>query len=163
MENKEMIIEMLEMQKALDEAIYKGHNTSFNKDRCFLALIDEIGELTHELKSDWCWWKKTVKPKDDAKVLEELVDVWHFAMSIHNNINNPYSRLTYVDFLDFEKMKNTKYNIVYIINCLTDGIGMESLFYVIHLTFKLGYEIEDVYKAYIEKNKINYERLKGGY
>ena len=44
-----------------------------------MAILDEIGELTHELKANWCWWKKTQAPVDNEKVLGELVDIWHFA------------------------------------------------------------------------------------
>ena len=54
--NNEMIKEMVEMQKALDESIYNGHGVEYNEERTYLALIDEIGELTHELKAEWCWW-----------------------------------------------------------------------------------------------------------
>ena len=38
-----------------------------------------LGELTHELKGDW--WKKSQKPVDRKRVLEELVDVYHFVMT----------------------------------------------------------------------------------
>ncbi len=34
------------------------------------------------MKSRWCWWKKTQAPEDRDEVLEELADVWHFALMI---------------------------------------------------------------------------------
>lgn len=37
------------------------------------------------------------------------------------------------------------------------------LFYLIAVSLCLGFTIEDVYKAYCDKNKINYQRLKEGY
>lgn len=160
MTSKEMIKEMIEMQIALDNAVYKEHNTYFDRRRTIIALIDEVGELTHELKSEWCWWKKTVKTKDNAKVLEELVDCWHFALSLHYHMHGVKVDIQGFD-LDYIKKRN--HDIIYIIQWLINETGRETLFMISALTFKLGYEIEDVYKAYIEKNKINYERLKGGY
>ena len=124
-----------------------------------MALIDEIGELTHELKGDWCWWKKTQKPVDRNKVLEELVDVWHFALSYHNHFDG-----VLLDWIDEEYIEHNIYNIdthniiSYLI--LDDYY---KLYRCVELTYKLGFEIDDVYKAYIEKNKENYERQKRGY
>jgi dimeric dUTPase (all-alpha-NTP-PPase superfamily) len=43
-------------------------------------LFDELGELMHAQKSDWCWWKFTQEPTDKAKVFEEYADVLHFAL-----------------------------------------------------------------------------------
>ena len=73
----EMILKMAEMQKKLDEALLEkgkalGKIKQYETDRVAFALIDEIGELVHELKGDWCWWKATQKPVDRNKVLEEL-------------------------------------------------------------------------------------------
>ena len=156
----EKIKEMLEMQKALDDYITKNNGiTKIEKSRLQMALIDEIGELTHELKGDWCWWKKTQKPVDRNKVLEELVDVWHFTLSYHNHFDG-----VLLDWIDEEYIEHNIYNIdthhiiYYLI--LDDYY---KLYRCVELTYKLGFEIDDVYKAYIEKNKENYERQKRGY
>lgn len=67
--------EMLEAQKRLDERIIQGNGLTYadlyNSDRYQHALLDELGELNHELKSRWCWWKKTQKPENRDKVLED--------------------------------------------------------------------------------------------
>lgn len=152
----EMINEMLKMQEALDEAIYKGHKCEFNIERTYLALIDEVGELTHELKANWCWWKKKVNPVDNDKVLEELIDVWHFVLSI---INNTGVKIKWdgKELTCFSKLFN-------IISMLINYDELEDIdYYIVSLTYKLGFTIEDVYEAYIRKNKINYERLNSGY
>ena len=156
----EKIKEMLEMQKALDDYIMKNNGINkIEKSRLQMALIDEIGELTHELKGDWCWWKKTQKPVDRNKVLEELVDVWHFTLSYHNHFDG-----VLLDWIDEEYIEHNIYNIdthniiSYLI--LDDYY---KLYRCVELTYKLGFEIDDVYKAYIEKNKENYERQKRGY
>ena len=100
----EHLKELLEMQRVLDENIYTTHNVEYDEEKTYLALIDEIGELNHELKAEWCWWKKTVKPVDREKVLEELVDVWHFALSIfyQNHCGVGISKQTIQYFEDLE-------------------------------------------------------------
>lgn len=40
-----------------------------DEEKLNLAILDEIGELTHELKANWCWWKKSQAPVDNEKVL----------------------------------------------------------------------------------------------
>lgn len=85
----ELIKEMLQMQAKLDEAIMKEYGLEeIEEEKLNMAILDEIGELTHELKANWCWWKKTQAPVDDARVLEELVDVWHFVLSYQNHFIN---------------------------------------------------------------------------
>lgn len=154
---QEKINKMLEMQKALDKAIYTEHNTQFDEQKCKMAIIDEIGELTHELKGDWCWWKKTQAPVDRTKVLGELVDIWHFVLSYH-----------YQKYDDREYDKNfqawIEENIGHdYIKLSTHLASMPILEELIVLTECLGFTIDDVYNAYIEKNKVNYERLESGY
>lgn len=46
-----------------------------------IAYLDEVGELVHELKPLWCYWKKNNKEVDKQRVLEELSDCLHFALS----------------------------------------------------------------------------------
>ena len=85
MTNQEMVLDMLERQHKYDRAIEKAHGIqirALGSDRLKAALLDEVGELNHAMKSRWCWWKKTQAPEDRDEVLEELADVWHFALMI---------------------------------------------------------------------------------
>lgn len=55
----ELIKEMLQMQTKLDEAIMKEYGLyTIDEKNLSFAILDEVGELTHELKGNWCWWKK---------------------------------------------------------------------------------------------------------
>lgn len=84
-----LIKEMLQMQAKLDEAIMKEYGlTCIDEEKLRFAIIDEVGELTHELKGNWCWWKKTQAPVDRKKVLGELVDIWHFVLSWQNHFKD---------------------------------------------------------------------------
>ena len=85
----ELIKEMLQMQAKLDESIMNEYGLNeIDEENLRMAILDEVGELTHELKWNWCWWKKTQAPVDDKKVLGELVDVWHFVLSYQNHFND---------------------------------------------------------------------------
>lgn len=95
----ELIKEMLQMQKKLDEAIMDEHGlTEIDEENLRMAILDEVGELTHELKGNWCWWKKTQPQVDEEKVLGELVDIWHFVLSYQNHFNfGEEARLSYLN------------------------------------------------------------------
>ena len=155
----EHLKELLSMQRALDESIKKQHNVVIDIKKLKIAMLDEIGELTHELKGDWCWWKKTQAPVNKEKVLEELVDVWHFVLSIENHSIYDKCNSQIMNY-DFKRLvKDVDY-----VEIAGDLVNSKiPLFYVMCLTYKLGFDFEDVYEAYKKKNAINYERLNNGY
>ena len=165
----DLIKEMLEMQDKLDEAIMKEYGLDeIDEEKLCFAILDEVGELTHELKGNWCWWKKTQPPVDKEKVLEELVDVWHFVLSWQNHFNHGEEGLRKEKVMGENikqyvwGLKNIKKEFVYVLTDLpsfTDS-RVEAL---IAITEYLGFTIERVYEAYCGKNKINYQRLKEGY
>lgn len=153
------IKEMAEMQSALDNAIYTAKGVEFDINKCRMALLDEIGELTHELKGEWCWWKDTQAPVNKERVLEELVDCWHFALSIVNHRCSVIHEDETYYYYDIES--NNKTYIETVVKLLETNFAY--LDYMYDLTTILGFTLDDVYEAYISKNKENYERLKSGY
>lgn len=165
----ELIKEMLKMQAKLDEAIMKEYGLKeIDEEKLCFAILDEVGELTHELKANWCWWKKTQAPVDDNKVLGELVDVWHFVLSWENNFNGGKEGLLTDEQL-MEKVDDNRWSIEEYGNGIVIKLAELSSFSLwkveplIAITEYLGFTIEDVYQAYCDKNKINYQRLKEGY
>lgn len=165
----ELIKEMLPMQAKLDKSIMSAYGlTEINKEDLKMAILDEVGELTHELKGDWCWWKKTQAPVDDKKVLGELVDIWHFVLSYQNHFNfGEEARLSYLNEEELsngmlKRLRTKKSNLSKVLTRLV--IFESSIIPVlIAITEYLGFTIEQVYNAYCDKNKINYQRLKEGY
>lgn len=165
----DLIKEMLQMQAKLDEAIMKEYGLAeIDKKNLGFAILDEVGELTHELKGDWCWWKKSQAPVDEEKVLGELVDIWHFVLSYQNHFDSGEEELRAEEQLIdnaityFCEIKVFKTGIIYLLADLT-SINSNKLDRLIAITEYLGFSVEDVYKAYCEKNKINYQRLNEGY
>ena len=165
----ELIKEMLPMQAELDKAIMEEYGlTEINKENLRMAILDEVGELTHELKGEWCWWKKTQAPVDDKKVLGELVDIWHFVLSYQNHFN--FGKETLLSFLDeveisdrFLERFREGYLTLPIALTLLVSDGNSIIEMLIAITEYIGFTIEQVYEAYCGKNKINYQRLKEGY
>ena len=167
MEHIELIKEIAKMQEKLDAALLEkgkalGLIKEFDRERCTFALIDELGELTHELKGSWCWWKATQKPVERAKVLEELADAWHFGLSLDNN--NPIDmELRYHH--EWIQMPSCNMHVIKKINSTIKAaiVGYLVVPELYKLTYALEFTMEDVYQGYIKKNKENYERIANGY
>lgn len=165
----ELIKEMLQMQAKLDEAIMNEYGlTEINEENLRMAILDEVGELTHELKGEWCWWKKTQAPVDDKKVLGELVDIWHFVLSYQNHFNGGENGI--LNALIFEKTSDNILNLLMtyeykLSETLTDLAtwNIHKMERLIAITEYLGFTVAQFYDAYCDKNKVNYQRLKEGY
>lgn len=164
-----MIETMLKKQDELNSAIMKEFGlTTISKEQIDLATLDEIGEFTHELKGDWCWWKKSQEPVNRNKALEELADVFHFVLIYElfygkrTYLDNPeYNLKSYRDYIPMVQM-DIGFGIA---NALTRIIDLADgrLMYLLALSEHLGFCLEEVYAAYMRKNAINMERLKKGY
>lgn len=165
-----MIETMLKKQDELNSAIMKEYGlTTISKEQIDLATLDEIGEFTHELKGDWCWWKKSQEQVDRSKVLEELADVFHFVL-IYELFYGSGNYLTNSGY----DQKNGQYNYSHMVR-IDIGFGLANalitilklvdgrLMYLLALSEHLGFCLEEVYAAYMRKNAINMERLKNGY
>lgn len=164
-----LIKEMLHKQAELDKSIMSAYGLEeIDEENLRIAILDEVGELTHELKGEWCWWKKTQAPVDMRKVLGELIDVWHFVLSWQNHFKNGEEGMMNASTV----VRNSK-RILNLIKTkeyrlseeLSDLVGWElcKVERLIAISEYLGFTIEQVYEAYCGKNKINYQRLESGY
>lgn len=164
-----MIETMLKKQDELNSAIMKEFGLAIiSKEQIDLATLDEIGEFTHELKGDWCWWKKSQEPVDRNKALEELADVFHFAL-IYELF---YGKRKYLD--DSERYRESPHDYLPMVK-MDIGLGLATALtriidladgrsmYLLALSEHLGFCLEEIYAAYMRKNAINMERLKNGY
>lgn len=111
---------------------------------------------------------KLLDYRDREKVLGELVDIWHFVLSWENNFNYSRRLLFSKDyFIEDVKdilwsLENNKGMIVQRFTQLTH-YPIRKVETLIAITEYLGFSVEDVYQAYCDKNKINYQRLESGY
>ena len=165
----ELIKEMLHKQAELDKSIMSAYGlTEIDEENLRMAILDEVGELTHELKANWCWWKKTQVPVDDKKVLGELVDIWHFVLSYQNNLNGGENGI--LNALMFKRNSDNIFKLLItneykLSETLSDLAiwNVHKMERLIAISEYLGFTIEQVYEAYCDKNKVNYQRLESGY
>lgn len=157
---KEKIIEMLHIQEALDNSFmkYMG-NDKLDVKKVRMALFDELGEVCHELKAEWCYWKKSQKSVDQEKLKEELSDVLHFVLTFHRITEGFYFNDGYLEDSRRFYSRFAWYDILRIMS-LPDS---DTIYEYIILTEKLGFTFDEMYDAYIKKNRENYERMKRGY
>lgn len=165
----ELIKKMLVMQANLNKEIMKEYNLiEITRKQLDLATLDEIGEFVHELKGEWCWWKKTQPKVDIAKALDELVDIWHFVL-IHVNVNLDGNR-----YFDEYTLDEINKGINEDIEIITDGglaVALSGLLMswsyrliqLIAISEYMGFGIQQIYEVYCEKNRVNYKRLREGY
>ncbi len=158
---KDKLLELCTMQAMLDEAIYSQNDIEYDNDKCWLALLDEIGELNHALKKEWCWWKKTCADVNSDEVLGELADCWHFALSIYNHQKTP-SDINW-EIAAYNAMSKCPRDYKRLVQNILADYHKFLLGLMLELTYTLGFTFDDIYNAYIDKNKVNYERLQSGY
>lgn len=166
MTNKETIEDMLAMQEKLDETLLAVWGSTYDgllRQRAYdRAILDEIGELNHELKADWCWWKKSQKPVDRSRVLEEFVDVLHFCLSqtlaeIATAQHPDYHREILMDIF-VKHQSDDELDILDWQKC-----HQRVLIKAFRLMKWLEFTPEEVYEAYKKKNAVNFQRQREGY
>ena len=156
------------MQKKLGYAIEQDKGIKYGSSKyCYdglsYAILDELGELNHELKGNWCWWKDTQPPVNNQRVLEELVDVWHFVMSLHY-----HEVKTKVDLGIIADLMNISSKAI--LRLILDTVMTKRPYIDCHImellivySKKIGFSVSEIYDAYIEKNQENYHRIEVGY
>jgi len=157
---------LFSMQEVLDKRIESEHNL---ENQCLinkkvLALFVEVGELANETRCFKFWSKKTASPKE--VILEEYVDCLHFILSIgitsnfkdillsapessHDDATDSFLKLSCLisNFLGNKTRENY-------IDLFNNFLNLGSM---------LGFNEEDIEKAYVSKNEINHERQNQGY
>ena len=148
------IKKMLKTQKELDAALFeKGGLKEYPIEQIKTAYRVELGEALQEWRS-FKYWKKNKGIIDINKLLEEIADCLHFALSLENEIKN-YNYEEVFKYYD-------KYDLYEIIDkCFTIyGTVLED---TIALGLCLGFTLEQLEEAYYKKNKINWDRIANNY
>lgn len=182
-----MNIETLyEMQKALDERIIKEKGLEGQEllPNTVLALQVEIGELANEWRG-FKYWSNDREPRTKVEhlvplcngydgneivyknpLLEEYVDCLHFFLSLARQIGVEVVDMQYTDVI----YGDVTHLFTLLIHEITSSFYTGSITPFLHawsafmdIGERLGFANDQVYQAYIAKNKINHERQSNGY
>lgn len=157
------------IQEQLDSEIVREHKLE-GKDlltKKILSLRVELGELANETRCFKFWSYK--KPAASQNVLEEFVDCIHFILSIAKEVNFPIEKYDFKPYIQSEDDIVEQFNACYNIITMVEDRDFEEEYinYLIEnllgLGQLLGFSYEDIEKAYLDKNRINHERLVSGY
>lgn len=157
---KEQFEYIRKKQYELDKRILNG--AEYPVDKMRIALFVELGELMNEMPTKFKHWKKTAVDNKE-KALEEYVDCLHFAVSLLNyyeKFNHKYYYHPEYDDCKNDSDTSLDEELEFVFNFAGSAISIESLFILGH-TF--GFTWDEIYNAYLKKNKINHERQDGGY
>lgn len=153
------------MQGKLDEYINANHqleNKSLFNEK-FLALLVELGELANETRCFKFW--STQESSERQIVLEEYVDNIHFLLSLGIEKGYEFSAIT-TNATNYNKTEQFNYvfrSAVRFYEQQTEENYMHMIESYLQLAQQLGFDEQDIFNAYIEKNEVNYERQKSGY
>lgn len=156
--------QLFEMQRALDQFIEEAQNVQKDVfEEKGLALLVELSELANETRCFKFW--STKGPSEREVILEEFVDSIHFMLSLGNMRgflltewpNLPQKRELTPLFIELTQV------VLTFINEQTEGSYKALWNNYSVLAYNLGFTVEDILKAYKDKNEKNYERQRSGY
>ena len=162
----EQLKELLEMQKAYDNAVMAEHGLVYNyeiAEKVKIACLVEVGEFLNELPSKFKYWKKSAKDNRE-KALEEYVDILHFELSLLNCYESHEDLedvCKYHEKAKFDKDEELTFSeLKSFVDYMDSELGLS---FLLTIDGKVGFTWEEIYNAYKRKNKINWERLANGY
>lgn len=165
--SKEQMEEIVRLQSKLDSKIATTRKILENEEILlakFLALFVEIGEFANEQRCFKYWSSKSASAK--AVLLEEYIDGLHFIVSIANNLKINLTKLKIIE----KEYKNLNQAFLDLYGA-TLKLSQKKNVSVINKWFNIYYTIgrlcnftdDDIFKGYLEKNKINHLRQEQNY
>ncbi|MCA1036477.1 dUTP diphosphatase [Bacillus infantis] len=157
---------LFDMQRALDLHIETEHQLTEENlfDRKILALLVELGELANETRCFKFWSQKPAS--EPAVILEEFVDGVHFILSL--GIECGFGESAAIEPQEKgESLSHQFLNLYHLIDTFKASRTLEDFNVLvgayISLAEMLGFSEEQIERAYVEKNEVNYERQRQGY
>lgn len=159
---------LFKMQDALDRHIEEKHgleNTNLIEKK-ILALLVELGELANETRCFKFWSLKGPAAKES--ILAEYVDGVHFILSLGIACAFKDTVTEMTDVVDKGQEPTSMFITLYRDIVLFDQDRTESRYRQVFQDYLalgnlLGFSSEDIERAYVDKNQINYDRQKQGY
>jgi dimeric dUTPase (all-alpha-NTP-PPase superfamily) len=157
--NVNKICTMLEMQNAMNT---KVHAEWFNQGfEWYRAIWVECAEMLDHY--GWKWWKK--QTPDTEQVILELVDIFHFGLSLRIDGKTSYQEIAEQLTAELEKPTQA--------DDFKQTLELLAASAVANKTFdaaafagcmaQIGMDIDDLYRGYVGKNTLNFFRQDHGY
>ena len=157
--NLKRLVVMLEMQNAMNT---KVHEQWFSQGfEWYRAIWVECAEMLDHY--GWKWWKK--QTPDTEQVILELVDIFHFGLSLRIDGETSYEQIATqlqtqlsapqqgddfkqtLELLAASAVANKTFNAAAFAGCMA----------------QIGMDIDDLYRGYVGKNTLNFFRQDHGY
>ncbi|MFV0424792.1 MAG: dUTP diphosphatase [Bacilli bacterium] len=159
------LLEIVDLQKKLDDSIHNKHQKTYEETfrHRKLALLVELGELANEVRSFKYWSIKPASPNE--VILEEFVDCLHFTVSLGIGMDIKFNEL------QISERQTDDINLLFIetIDSVVklDSINNKTYYtmfdYIFSLAKELGFNSNEIFDSYINKNKINHKRQENSY
>jgi dimeric dUTPase (all-alpha-NTP-PPase superfamily) len=128
----------------------------------YRAIWIECAELMDHY-GGWKWWKDS--PREIDQVMLEIVDIWHFGLSTRITADRQYGSAAekIVDeWFDLEDSNGFLRDVERLASvALRDEVFLVAI--VPALLGDIGREFDDLYRAYVGKNVLNFFRQDHGY
>ena len=149
---------MLELQDAMNTRVHPHWRS--RKFEWYRAIWVECAELMDHY--GWKWWKQQQPDVDQVKL--ELIDIWHFGLSImlQKQVSAPLLLIELEEAFGCEKSDDFRE----ILESFTQYILAEQDFSIplyVALLEAVGMDFEDLYCGYVGKNVLNFFRQDHGY
>ncbi|KAF5039759.1 dUTP diphosphatase [Proteiniclasticum sp. QWL-01] len=157
--------ELFAVQKQLNERIVQEHglDPASLKNKKYLALLTELGELANETRCFKYW--STKPPSHRDKILEEYVDCLHFILTI--GLDHGFEEVEPDDSVETTDLTSHFIDLFLAVNELVSFSSMNSFEVLLEDFFALGrtlgFTLEDIREAYLAKNQINHQRQDNHY
>lgn len=168
---KEDLIYLMEQQEKLDRDMrvrFDIKDVTWNlgmKEEHRIALSVEVHEFINEAYKSWKYWKK--KPMERENILEEGIDVIHFAMLLINKDRTPSNDKAVIMAYEIhnldplvkeESVKETLYNLSRL-SATPEGV----LYRTLQILEYYDFDRKQILDAYDRKNEINFKRIASEY
>ena len=159
---------LLEKQRELDDYIMRERGLTHDEtiEQRKLAFVVELAELAQEWRG-FKYWSDNQQPSD--KMLEEYVDVLHFALSLHNFYGGDTDFTSSSVKSTTEKWSGDKpYPLIVFLSIINHNYDYSwnsgvTLYMVLVISIRLDLQVDDILKEYDRKYQINIERQNNGY
>ena len=153
------VLTMLEMQDAMNTRVHpEWRSQGF---QWYRAIWTECAELLDH--HGWKWWKKQTPDMEQVKL--ELIDIWHFGMSILIVESGTSQELAEQITAAFDVKPS---NLAFLdsvesfaADCLTTKSFSTSRF--AQVLQNAGMSLDELYRGYVGKNVLNFFRQDHGY